>query len=81
MDGDNYDIWHRKVQFILEEQELIEVLSHQMVDPGEGTTAQAKLDQEAYHAWKKKDGIAPAILISSMHDDLIHEYEQYPTAM
>ena len=28
LDGDNYDIWHRKVQFILEEQELTEVLTH-----------------------------------------------------
>ena len=52
-----------------------------MVDPGEGTTAQARRDQEAYRAWRKKDGLARAILISSMHDDLIPEYEQYPTAM
>ena len=81
LDDDNYDIWHRKVQFILEEQELTEVLTHQMVDPGEGTTAQARRDQEAYRAWRKKDGLARAILISSMHDDLIPEYEKYQTAM
>ena len=46
--GDNYDIWHRKVQFILKEQEVLETLNHTMDEPEHGISAQHKRDQEAY---------------------------------
>ncbi|KAF7802600.1 UBN2_3 domain-containing protein [Senna tora] len=37
LNGDNYDRWHRKVQFLIEEQEVIEAIRNVMVEPsGEG---------------------------------------------
>ena len=37
-------------------------------------------DLEAYQAWKKKNSNARKILLSSMQDDLMYEYEKYETA-
>ena len=54
LNGDNYEIWHRKVQYILEEQEALETLNHIMQEPEQGNSAQHRRDQEAYVAWKKK---------------------------
>ena len=28
LDGDNYDIWNRKIQYVLNEQEVLETLTH-----------------------------------------------------
>ena len=33
LEGDNYDIWYRKVQYVLEEQEVKETLFHLMEEP------------------------------------------------
>nr|CAD1823418.1 unnamed protein product [Ananas comosus var. bracteatus] len=71
LDGDNYNIWQTKIQYVLQEQEALEAIHHTMTDPGEGNTAQYRRDQEAYRAWKAKDSSARGILISSMVDDLI----------
>ena len=51
-----------------------------MTDPDEGNSAQSRRAQDAYQAWKKMDFIAQDILASSMNDDLLYEYKQYPTA-
>lgn len=40
MDGDNYDMWHRKVQYILEEQEVLEAINNTMTEPPVGCTAE-----------------------------------------
>ena len=48
MDGDNYDIWHRKIQYILNEQEVLEILTQEMTTPEDGNTAQHRHDREAY---------------------------------
>nr|CAD1844018.1 unnamed protein product [Ananas comosus var. bracteatus] len=80
LDGDNYNIWQTKIQYVLEEQQALETIYHTMTDPGEGNTAQHRRDQKAYRAWKAKDSSARGILISSMVDDLIGECEQLPTA-
>jgi hypothetical protein len=29
----NYDIWHRKVEYLLEEQEILETITQPMVEP------------------------------------------------
>ncbi|KAH0747420.1 hypothetical protein KY285_009077 [Solanum tuberosum] len=68
--GDNYDIWSRKIWYVLEEQNALE----------EGNTAQHRRDLEANKAWKKANSIARGIIVSSVVDDLIHECEQFPTA-
>ncbi|KAI9194586.1 hypothetical protein LWI28_007387 [Acer negundo] len=33
LNGNNYKMWHRKVQLILEEQEALETLTNTMVEP------------------------------------------------
>ncbi|MCD7465973.1 hypothetical protein HAX54_002261, partial [Datura stramonium] len=45
-----------------------------------GNTAQHRRDLAAYKAWKKTDSIARGIILSFVVDDLIHEYEEFPTA-
>ena len=39
LDGDNYDTWHRKVQYILDVQEVLETLTKTMPAPENGNTA------------------------------------------
>ena len=29
----NYDVWHRKIQYILEEQDMLETITQQMAKP------------------------------------------------
>ncbi|ESQ44830.1 hypothetical protein EUTSA_v10003344mg, partial [Eutrema salsugineum] len=80
LDGDNYDIWYRKVQYVLEEQEVKETLFHHMEEPEQGTTAQHEKDHEAYVVWKRKNSIACITLLSCMQDDLMCKFEEYGTA-
>ena len=80
LDGENYDIWHRKIQYVLDEQEVLEALSHSLTEPGEGTSEQHKIDQLAYTQWAKKSRCARIIMLSSMHNDLMCEFEIYDTA-
>ena len=37
LNGDNYEIWHYKVQYILEEQEALETLNHMCKNMNKGT--------------------------------------------
>ena len=39
LNGDNYVIWHRKMQYVLEEQEVLETLNHVMAEPEQGSFA------------------------------------------
>lgn len=34
LDGDNFDIWHRKIRYVLDEQEVNETLNQVMEQPG-----------------------------------------------
>ena len=58
LNGDNYDIWHRKIQYILEEQETLQTLNNTLAEPKQGNNAQHRRDIEAYQAWKKKNNNA-----------------------
>uniref|UniRef100_A0A1J3IMV5 Retrovirus-related Pol polyprotein from transposon TNT 1-94 n=1 Tax=Noccaea caerulescens TaxID=107243 RepID=A0A1J3IMV5_NOCCA len=80
LDGDNYDIWYRKVQYVLEEQEVKETLLHFMEQPEQGDTPQHVRDLETYNVWKKKNSIARITLLSCMQDDLMCEFEEFETA-
>ncbi|XP_075080296.1 uncharacterized protein LOC142165820 [Nicotiana tabacum] len=80
LNGENYDIWSRKMWYVLEEQDALESINHVMSHPDEGNTAQHKRDLETYNVWKKKDSTIREIIVSSVADDLIYECEQYPTA-
>lgn len=64
LDGDSYDIWYRKIQYVLEEQEVKETLFHLMEELAQGTTTQHERDKEAYTAWKRKNNIARITMLS-----------------
>ena len=53
----NYDVWHRKIEYLLEEQEILETITQLMVEPEHGNTTQHKLDMEAYQTYKRKDHV------------------------
>lgn len=68
------------MHYVFDEQEALKVMNQEMeesqlVKGQHPNNAQHKRDMEAYHTWKKKDSIARGILISSMNDDLLYEYE------
>ena len=80
LDGTNYDMWHRKIQYLLNEQEVLETLTNVMMQLENGNTAQHRRDLEAYESWVKKDCCARFTMLSSIHNDLIREFENYPNA-
>ena len=75
MDGDNYDIWHYKIQYILYEHEVLETLTQEMITHEDGNTAQHHSNREAYQSWLKKDYCAHFTMLSSMYNDLIREFK------
>ena len=81
--GTNYDMWRRKMEFLLTEHDLSTYLTTEMVASieGAGTQAQYHRDLEIFEAWTKKDHHTHYITLNSMHDDLIGEFENFPTAM
>ena len=80
LDDDNYDIWHRKIQYVLNEQEIWETLTHSLSTPEQGATEQHTHDLAAFDSWRKIDRCARFTMLSSMHNDLIGDFEEYPTA-
>ncbi|KAK1561050.1 hypothetical protein Q3G72_033902 [Acer saccharum] len=78
--GDNYDIWHCKVQYILTKQEALETITNTMVEPAARTIAQHRRDLEAYQTWERKNCIARITLVSNMVDDLMCGFEEHETA-
>ena len=40
LDGKNYNIWRYKIQYVLNEQEVLETLTHLLSKPNEGSTEQ-----------------------------------------
>ena len=73
----NYDVWHRKIQYLLEEQDMLETITQQMTEPEQGTTAQHRRDLEAYQAYKRKDRVARILMLSSMKNDLMLRFERH----
>ena len=83
LNGKNYDLQKIKVTFLLNDQEQLEHTENSRVPHimTEGVTeAQYCRAVDAYTAWHKKDSRARIILLSSMDDDLMVEYQQYHTA-
>ena len=39
LDGKNYDIWHHKIQYLLDELEVLETLTNSMEEPEQGNSA------------------------------------------
>ena len=49
----NYDVWLRKIQYLLEEQDMLEIISQLMVELEQGMSAQRKGDMEVNQAYKQ----------------------------
>ncbi|KAK2984187.1 hypothetical protein RJ640_017300 [Escallonia rubra] len=64
------------MKFMLNEQELEEHLTKEMVAP---TEAQRLRDHTAYQKWNQKDRSARYTLLSSLQNDLIGHYDELPT--
>ncbi|KAK2993912.1 hypothetical protein RJ640_012786 [Escallonia rubra] len=64
------------MKFMLNEQELEEHLTKEMVAP---TEAQPLRDHTAYQKWIQKDRSARYTLLSSLQNDLIGQYDELPT--
>ena len=73
----NYDVWHRKIEYLLEEQEMLETITQPMVEPEQGDTAQHRLDMEAYQTYKRKDRVARILMLSSMRNDIMLRFERH----
>ena len=50
LDGENYNIWHRKIQYVLNKQEVIETLTHSLSKPNEGSTEQHQRGLATYES-------------------------------
>ncbi|KAK2967250.1 hypothetical protein RJ640_016042 [Escallonia rubra] len=64
------------MKFMLNEQELEEHLTKEMVAP---TEAQPLRDHTAYQKWNQKDRSARYTLLSSLQNDLIGQYDELST--
>ena len=69
--GTNYDMWRRKMKFLLTEHDLSTYLTTTMMASieGAGTQAQYRRDLETFEAWTKKDCRTRYIMLNNMHDD------------
>lgn len=68
--GDNYEIWHRKVQLALTKFEVFEVLNH-IVNPPNPNSPRREI--KIYEKWKKKHSLARITILSAMHNNLLYE--------
>lgn len=48
LNGDNYEVWSMKIQYVLEEQEVLDMLNIVMTEPEDGSTIQHRQDREVY---------------------------------
>ena len=55
-------------------------LSYSLIEPMQEDTKQNIRDFAAFENWRKKDQSVRFTMLSSMHNDLIGEFEVYPTA-
>ena len=73
----NYDVWHRKIQYVLKEQDMLKMITQPMTEPEQGNTAQHRRDMEAYQAYKRKDRVAHILLLSSIRNDIMLCFERH----
>ncbi|XP_070056487.1 uncharacterized protein [Nicotiana tomentosiformis] len=81
LNGDNYETWSLKVQYVLKEQEALEAINNVMNEPEEDDTSQPRREREAYDSWNKKNSIARITLLSTLDDDIIREFKDHQRAL
>ena len=69
-----------KVQFVLEEQEVLETLNDVTSEPKASNMIQHRRDREAYEAWKKNNSLAHIMLLSNMDYDLLRDIKVHANA-
>ena len=87
LDETNYDLWSLKVQFLLNNKDMVEFLTTFMFAPPEwdehenvvSASEQHKEKLKAYQTRFKRDRSAFYILLSCMHNNLLGEFEGSPT--
>ena len=77
LNDDNYGILSMKIQYVLEEQEALEVLKMSMLEPEQGNTTQHRKHREVDETWKKKNSTARITLLSSIDGDIMREFRKY----
>jgi len=80
LDGNNYDIWYRKVQISSMSKRFWKPWHGPWMRLKKGSGPQRQRDAEAYVKWAKKDHCAHFVMLSSMHNDLISVFGDYKTA-
>jgi Domain of unknown function (DUF4219) len=50
LNGENYEIWAMKIQYVLEEQDVLMVLNHILTEPKKGTTLKHISDSAAFES-------------------------------
>jgi gag-polypeptide of LTR copia-type len=80
LNGENYEIWVMKIQYVLEEQDVFTVLDHILTEPKKCTTLKHISDSATFESWKKKNFIARITLLNSMETDVMREFRQYEVA-
>ncbi|KAL7225170.1 hypothetical protein ACSBR1_020535 [Camellia fascicularis] len=71
LDGNNYDIWHMKVHYLLNVQELFDHLTNIVAIPEAGNTIQHRRDQDTYANWFKRDRSVHFTLLSYINVESI----------
>src|SRR5436190_19269317 len=78
LDGhNNYDQWHRKIKYLLSENDSIEFITEEVKHPAskdDPSEVKRHLDET------KKDRSARFLMLSCMADDLVHLYEDFSSA-
>jgi len=89
LDGSNYDIWKRKIQYLLNERDLLEHLTVVKFPPSDTDKDGKSIDTssmqyqeslQAYQDWSNKYQRAWFTMLYFMYDDLIGEFKLCPTA-
>ena len=80
MNEKNYDVWHRKIQYVLEDQDMLETITQPMAESEQGNTAQHRRDMKAYQSYKRKDRVAHILLLSSMRNNIMLRFERHRSA-
>ena len=75
VDGTNSDLWNKKIQYIFNEQEVLETFTTAMEPPEEENTTQHRRNKQVYDVWFKKDLCTHFIMFIGMHNDLIGQFE------
>jgi hypothetical protein len=68
------------IQYILEEQEVLRVLDHIIIELEKDTTPKYISDSAAFELWKKKNFIARITLLSGMKNNVAREFREYEVA-